>query len=121
MARSLRRLEPVEHAVGTDQDLTVGLYDSAGDAVSVSGATATWKLYRAVPRRGRKPFEGAAVLTKTSAAGDIALASGLATITIADTDLANRSGAYWQVLEVTASGGGITQYGAGPVHLRAGV
>ena len=69
MARSVRRYEPLEYVVGTDDTLNLGLFDDSNAALDVTGATATWKPFEAVPRRRRKPFKGTALLTKTSPAG----------------------------------------------------
>ena len=117
----IRRLEPLQHVVGTDGTISINLYDSAGAALSVTGKTAKWVVYQAVPRRKRKPFTGNALLTKTSAAGEITLASGLATVTIADTDLDLKSGAFWHEIKITDSGGSIAHLGQGELFLRAAV
>ncbi len=119
MNRSLRRFKPLEYAVGTDGTIAITLLDSAGAELSVVGVTAEWQLFEAVPRRRRKPFRGAARLTKTSAAGEIILATGLATITIADTDLGGFSGQHWHVIRLTDSSGDITHLGQGTLFLRA--
>lgn len=119
MGRSLRRFKSMEYAVGTDGTIAISLLDSAGANLSVVGATAEWKLFEAVPRRRRKPFKGTSKLTKTSAAGTITLATGLATVAIADTDLSGLSGEHWQVIRITDSSGNITHLGQGPLHLRA--
>lgn len=119
MTQTLRRAEPTELAVGLDTTITLPLYDSSAALLDPTGYTATWKLFRAVPRRGRKPFTGTAVLTKTSAAGQITLSTGSAAIAIADTDLAQKSGAYWQVLTLTDGSGNVTQQAQGPVQVRA--
>lgn len=121
MTWTLRRFKPLEYAVGTDGTIAISLKDSAGGQLSVVGVTAEWKLFEAVPRRRRKPFRGTSKLTKTSAAGGIVLATGLATVTIANTDLPNQSGGHWQVLQLTDSSGNISHLGGGPLHLRAGV
>lgn len=118
----LFRLEPVDLVAGVDDTIVIALYDSNNDLLSVTGKTAEWKLYRGVARRGRKPFRGAAILTKTSAAGDIALSDGSATVTITDSDLASYAGQFWQAIEITTtSGGAIAHHGQGPVRLRAGI
>lgn len=119
MTRSLRRTEPIEIAVGVDSTITIGLYDSSAEPLDVSNLTAEWKLFRAVPRRARKPFTGSAVLTKTSAASEIALTEGNAAVSIADTDLALCSGPFWQVLELTNASGAVAQYAQGLVNVRA--
>lgn len=119
MNRSLRRFKPLEYAVGTDGTIVIALKDSDGDDLSVSGASAEWKLFEAVPRNRRKPFRGTSKLTKTSAAGGIALVTGQATVTISNTDLGGVSGEHWQVLRITDSSGNVTHLGQGPVHLRA--
>lgn len=120
MVRSLRRAEPSEYQVGADGTLTISLYDDAGAALSVAGKTAEWKLYKAVPRRGRKPWTGSALLTKTSAALQIALSAGQAVVTIADTDLDGLSGPHWWIIKVTTTAGGaIAHRGEGEIMLRA--
>lgn len=121
MARQLRRFEPLEYAVGTDGSLVIALKDSAGANLSVVGASASWKVYKAVPRRRRKPFTGNAIETKTSAAGEIALATGQATITITDGDFADKAGEFWHALQITDSSGNITHLGQGPLFLRAAI
>lgn len=119
MARQLRRFEPQEFAVGTDGELAISLDDASGTPLNVTGASAEWKLFKAVPRRRRKPFTGNAVLEKTSAAGGIALENGLATVSIADTDLDGKSGAHWHVIRITDSAGTVTHFGQGELFLRA--
>ncbi len=119
MNRTLRRFKPLEFAVGTDGDIAITLKDNAGVDLAVVGATAEWKLFEAVPRRRRKPFRGTAKLTKTSAAGEIVLATGLATVTIKDIDLGGFSGEHWQVLQLTDAVGNVSHLGQGALHLRA--
>jgi len=121
MTRALHRLEPTEHMVGTDRTIVISLYDTAGADLSVAGATASWTLYRARPRNRTRPTKGTAVLTKTSAASQITLATGSATVAVADTDLSQKSGDYWQTILITDSGGDVLNQGAGPVLLRAGL
>ena len=117
--KSYRRFAPLEHAVGTDTTLTISLLDSIADALSVVGASAEWNVFVAAPRRKRKPFKGKTILTKTSLAGDITLSEGSAVITIADTDLNRKSGAYWHVLTLTDSSGNVSHLGQGPLSLLA--
>lgn len=120
MARRLRRSEPTELQVGADATLNIPLWDSAGAKLTVTGLTASFQLYKAVPGRGRKPFKGNVVLTKTSAAGTVALTEGNAAVTIADTDLANRAGAFWFILLLTTTATGAIAHGAeGIVNIRA--
>lgn len=120
MARDIARYESMEHVVGTDATLNIAIYTSAGAAQSVTGITeASWKLFKAVPRRRRKPFKGNAVLTKTKTGGGITLTAGNAAIAIADTDLGGKSGEYWHTLTLTNSAGDIVSYGQGPIYLRA--
>jgi hypothetical protein len=118
-ASDIRRFEPMEYAVGTDGSIVIALKDAAGDALGVTGASATWVLYRAVPRRRRKPFTGNAVLTKTSADSEITLTAGQASVAIDATDLSGKSGIFWQVLKITDSADGVTVLGQGTVYLRA--
>ena len=119
MTRSLRRSEPIELAVGLDATINLPLYTASVGFLDPSSYTAEWNLFRAVPRRGRKPFVGSAVLTKTSAASQITLTTGNAAVAIADTDLDLKSGAFWQVLTLTDGSGNITQQAQGPVTVRA--
>lgn len=119
MNRTLRRFKPLEYAVGTDGEIVIELLDNAGKDLGIVGATAEWKVFEAVPRRRRKPFKGTAKLTKTSVAGQIALVTGKATVTITDTDLAGFSGEHWHVIRLTDSSGNITHLGQGAIHLRA--
>lgn len=121
MAFHARRLEPIEHIVGTDRTITIPLYDTDGTNLDVTGATAAWTLRKASPRRGRKPWSGGEILGKTSAAGGITLSTGSAAIAIADTDLSGKAGLHWQEIQITASGGAITTHGQGYVMLRAGL
>ena len=121
MARSLRRFAPLELAVGHDSDLSISLYDSTGTALDVTGASASWDLRKGVPRRRRKPWKGNSVLSKTSVAGTITLATGLATVAIADTDLSGASGWHWHTLQITDSSGNVTHLGEGKLFLRAGL
>ena len=114
-----RRLEPEEIAVGTDWTNNIALYDDDGSATAVAGASATWRLYRGVARRVRRPHTGTPVLEKTSAAGQITLSAGNAAVVIADTDLSLESGDFWQELLFTDSAGAVTVKGQGRVHLRA--
>ena len=118
MSFDLRRFKEMEWAVGTDGTITITLKDSAGDSLGVVGATASWKVFKAYTRRRRKPFTGAVLLTKTDTDG-ITLATGLATIAIADTDLDGLSGRHWQVLQITDSAGSVTHLGQGELFLRA--
>ena len=117
--RAFRRLEPQEAIVGIDQTINIPLYNSSYNALAVSGYSATWKLFRAVGRRQRKPFTGTSVLEKTSAASEITLSDGNAAVAIADTDLSSLSGEYWQVLTLTDGSSNITQQAQGLVNLRA--
>lgn len=121
MPQRTRRLPMDEIVVGNDQTITIPLWNSDGTALSVSGYTAEWNLYRAGRRnrRSRKPFRGTAVLTKTSAAGQITLSDGSAAIVVANSDLANKSGDFWQVLELTDGSSNIARHGEGPVLARA--
>lgn len=120
MSLSLRRSEPMEHMVGTDSILTIPLWGSDGAALSVTGKTGEFRLYDARPRRGRKPWTGNPVLTKTSAAGQITLSAGSAAVTIADTDLARKSGLHWFVLLLTTTASGaIEQAAMGRIDLKA--
>lgn len=119
MSRAIARFEPTEHVVGTDATLDIAIYNASGDAQSIIGVSATWKLFKAVPRRRRKPFSGTAVLTKTSAASEITLTSGNAAVAIADTDIDGKSGSYWHTLTLTNSDGDIVSHGQGPLFLRA--
>lgn len=119
MPRDLRRFAEMEYAVGTDGTIAIALYDSAGAALGVSGASATWKLFKGVRGRRRKPWTGGILASKTSAAGQIALATGSATVTIADTDLPGISGLHWHTLEVTDASGNISMLGEGYIFLRA--
>ena len=121
MSRDLRRFHEMEHAVGTDGTITIALKDSSGDALGIAGASASWKVYKAVPRRRAKPWTGNAVLTKTSAAGEIALTTGQAVITITDGDLDGKKGRYMQILQITDSSGNITHLGRGELFLLAGL
>ena len=116
MSRDLRRFREMEYAVGTDGTITIALKNSAGADLSVSGATATWNVYKAVPRRRRKPWTGQSVLSKTTTSG-IVLSTGSAAITIADTDLDGKSGRHVQILRVTDSSGNITHLGNGDLFL----
>lgn len=118
MTRSLRRFEPIEHAVGTDSSIAITLLDANGDPLGVAGASAKWKLYLAVPRRRRKPFTGSPRLEKSSPTG-ITLATGLATVTILNTDLDGKFREHWHVLQLTDAAGLVTHMGGGPIHLRA--
>jgi hypothetical protein len=118
--RSITRFPPIEHAAGTDLTLGIGLFADNGDTLEiVGGMSAAWKLYRAVPRRGRKPFKGNPVLEKTSAAGGVTLTDGNAAVAIAAADLAGKSGVFWQTLAVTDAGGDVACYGQGEVLIRA--
>lgn len=119
MSRSLRRLEPIELAVGLDTTINIALYDGNAAQLDPTGYTAEWNLYSAVPRRSVKPFTGTAALTKTSAASQITLTVGNAAIAIANSDMSNKQGEFWQVLTLTDGSGNITQQGQGRVRVRA--
>ncbi len=119
MSRDLRRFHEVEYAVGTDGTITIALKDSGGDNLNVTGSSASWKVYKAVPRRRRKPWTGQTVLSKTSTAGEIALTAGQAVITITNSDLDGKSGRYMQILQITDSSGNVTHLGHGPLFLLA--
>ena len=119
MVRSLTRAEPIEHQVGADRTHNIALYDDAGAALDVTGVTAQFKLYKAVPRRARKPWSGDVLLTKTSAAGQIALTAGQAAVTIADTDLDGKSGPHWYIVLITTTAtGAIAHRAEGEMFLR---
>lgn len=119
MVRSLVRAEPLEFQVGADGVLNVALWDSAGAALDVSGKTARFLMYEGVSRRGRKPWTGNAVLEKTSVAGDIALTTGNAAVSIDDADLDRRSGAHWYTVFMTTTADGSVAHGAeGEIFLR---
>lgn len=119
MVRSLVRNELAEHQVGADNTLNIALWDGA-DALVVTGMTAAFKLYRGKPGRARKPWTGNAVLTKTSAAGEITLTDGNAAVAIADTDLADKSGSYWFILLLTTTAtGAVAHRSQGQIELRA--
>lgn len=120
MVRSLRRSQPQEIMVGVDSTVTIPLWGSDGAALSVTGKTGEFRLYQAIPRRGRKPWRGNPVLTLTSAAGQIALSSGSAAVTIADTDLSRKSGLHWFVLLLTTTATGAIEHAAqGRIDLKA--
>ncbi len=121
MSRDLRRFREMEYAVGTDGTITIALFDSAGAALAVAGASAEWRVYRAVPRRRRRPWDAEARLIKTSVAGGIALSTGQAVITIANTDLGGRSGRHTQILQITDASSNITHLGMGELFLVAGL
>jgi hypothetical protein len=121
MSRDLRRFREMEYAVGTDGTITIALKDSAGADLSVVGASASWNVYKAVPRRRSKPWTGNTVLTKTSVAGDIALTAGQAVITIDAADFDGKSGRYMQILQITDNAGNVTHLGMGELFLLAGV
>lgn len=119
MVRSLTRAEPFELQVGADITRNIALYDAAGDPLVVTGKTAEFRLYEAVARRARKPWTGNAVLTKTSAAGEIVLTAGNAAVTILDTDLARLAGDYWYIVLITTTADGSVAHGAeGEAFLR---
>ena len=118
MSFDLRRFKEMEYAVGTDGSIAITIKDSAGDNLDVTGATASWKVFKAYTRRRRKPWIGAVLLTKTDTDG-ITLATGLATIAIADTELDGLSGRHWQVLQITDNSGNVTHLGGGELFLRA--
>ncbi len=118
MTRSYRRFKPMEHVVGTDQAIVISLKDTSGGDLGVSGASAVYKVYRARPRRRRQPFVGNAVFEASTTIGNLALATGQATITIADSDLVNRSGHHWHELKVTDASGNISHLGQGEIFLR---
>ena len=119
MSRDLRRFKEIEYAVGTDGTITIALKDSDGDDLNVTGSSAAWKVYKAVPRRRRKPWTGQSVASKTSTAGEIALTAGQAVVTITNTDLDGKSGRFMQILQITDSSGNVTHLGHGPLFLLA--
>ena len=119
MSRDLRRFREMEYAVGTDGTITIALKDSAGADLSVVGASASWRVYKAVPRRRRKPWTADAVLTKTTTGGGVALTTGQAVITIANSDLDGKSGRYMQILQITDNAGNVTHLGMGELFLLA--
>ena len=118
MRRHLRRLEPTDHAVGTDRDIAVTLRDTAGALLSVVGATATCRFHRSRQKNLSRPMFGSTVLTLTSAAGDIALTLGQAVISIKDTHFVGKSGDHWYDLQITESGGDVLHQGEGEIRLR---
>lgn len=119
MVRSLPLAEPLDIFVGADRTLNIPLYGDDGSLLSVTGKTAEFKLYKAVPRRARKAWTGNALLSKTSAAGEIALTDGQAAVTIGDTDLDGKSGAHWYVVLITTTSGGAVRHAAeGEIFLR---
>ena len=119
MSRDLRRFHEMEYAVGTDGTITITLKDSSGANLGIVGASASWKVYKAVPRRRSRPWEGDSRLTKTSTGGEIVLTTGQAVITIGNTDLQGRSGRHMQILQITDSSGNITHLGMGELFLLA--
>ncbi len=121
MSRDLRRFREMEYAVGTDGVITIALKDSGGADLSVVGASADWRVYKAVPRRRRKPWTADAVLTKTTTGGGVALSAGEAVITIANADLEGKSGRYMQILQITDNAGNVTHLGMGELFLVAGL
>ena len=112
MVRSLTRAEPIEIQGGTDKTLNIALYDDDGSLLTVAGKTAQFKLYKSVPRRAAKPFSGNPLLSKTSAAGEIALTDGQAAVTIAATDMDNLSGLHWYIVLITTTSGGAIEHRA---------
>lgn len=118
MERSYLRLDPIELVSGVDSTITIPLYTGAYQSLDPTGYTASWTLRRGVTRNARKPFSGSAVLTKTEISG-VTLATGTATIAIADTDLASNSGEFWQSLVLTDGSGNKIHAGQGRVLLRA--
>lgn len=119
MVRSLTRAEPIEIMGGTDKTLNIAMYDDDGSALSVTGKTAQFKLYKSVPRRAGKPFSGNPLLSKSSVAGEIALTDGQAAVTIAATDLDDLSGLHWYiVLVTTTASGAIAHRAEGELFLK---
>ena len=119
MVRSLTRAEPIEIMGGTDKTLNMAMYDDDGSALSVTGKTAQFKLYRSVPRRAAKPFSGNPLLSKSSTAGEIALTDGQAAVTIGATDLDDLSGLHWYiVLVTTTASGAIAHRAEGELFLK---
>ena len=118
MSRGLRRFVEMEYAVGTDGTITITLKDSAGDPLGVVGASAHYWIYLAVPRRRKKPWTGNAELEKTSVAGEIALTTGQAVVTITNADLGGKSGRFYHMLRVTDSSAKVTLLGGGELFLQ---
>lgn len=113
MVRSLIRSEPIEHQVGTDKTFNIPLYDESGP-LDVTGKTGEFKLYPAVPRRGRKPWTGNA-LFETSPV----LTTGNAAVTITNIDLDGKSGPHWYSILITTTASGAIAHGAeGEIMLR---
>lgn len=68
--------------VGEDKSLVFTVVDTAGVAVNITGWTLSWTLKR-------RATDAAALITKTTGGGGIALTtpvSGICTVTIEDTD-----------------------------------
>jgi hypothetical protein len=70
--------------------------DNDGDAVTVTGGSATYKI-------ADTPYS-TALVTKTSAAGDITLAGSTVTVTLEPADTEDLDGIYYHELEVIDGG-----------------
>lgn len=81
---------------GDTKNLAFTVSDSAGSAVNLTGATATWTLSTSA--------DSAATVTKTSGAGDITYSGDnteIATVALAGSDTASLSGVYYHELQIT--------------------
>jgi hypothetical protein len=92
---------------GDTKDITVAVVDGDGNDVALAGCSITWSM-------ARKLGEAAAV-TKTTAAGDIAIAGNDFSFTLDAADTADLSGTYYHEAQVTDAGGDIATVTVGTI------
>jgi len=84
---------------GDDKVMPFSVVDNSGNAVTVTGGSATYAIANSV--------DGPALVTKTSAAGAITLSGSTITVTLVPADTASMAGVYYHELEVTDSDGDV--------------
>lgn len=93
---------------GDDKTLSITVTDSAGDAVDLTGASASWAL----GKQGQ-----AALVIKTGTIS--APATGVVTIALEPADTAALAGNYYHEMQVTDASGNVSTVAAGAVYIRA--
>lgn len=96
---------------GRDKALAFTLSDAAGEALSLAGASLAWRL-------SREP--GGTALVSKSTSGGIAVASNVATVSLAPAETAALEGFYAHELVVTDGEGNVTTVSTGWLTVNRG-
>lgn len=96
---------------GDDKTLSVSCVDNNGDAVTVTGGSASYEIATSV-------HASTPSISKTSTAGEITLSGSTITITLEPDDTADLDGEYYHELQVTDASGNVYTGFSGTVIIR---